>query len=95
MVAGNSPLNSIFLSSHDFDRIIVPQNIKAVFRDKQECSASLHIFASDSRNPLDKQIPVMLEDSIFKVSEVFTLTNQLGNFFDLNELNLDFFKKFF
>ena len=22
-------------------------------------------------------------------------TNQLGNFFDLNELNLDFFKKFF
>lgn len=37
----------------------------------------------------------MLEDSIFKVSEVFTLTNQLGNFFDLNELNLDFFKKFF
>ena len=84
-----------FLSSHDFDRIIVPQNIKAVFRDKQECSASLHIFASDSRNPLDKQIPVMLEDSIFKVREVFALTNQLGNFFDLNEPNLDFFKKIF
>ena len=33
--------------------------------------------------------------SIFKVREVFALTNQLGNFFDLNEPNLDFFKKFF
>ena len=33
--------------------------------------------------------------SIFKVREVFALTNQLGNFFDLNEPNLDFFKKIF
>ena len=33
--------------------------------------------------------------SIFKVHEVFALTNQLGTFFDLNEPNLDFFKKFF
>ena len=32
--------------------------------------------------------------SIFKVREVFALTNQLGNFFDLNEPNLDFFKNF-
>ena len=33
--------------------------------------------------------------SIFKVREVFALTNQLGTFFDLNETNLDFFKNFF
>ena len=33
--------------------------------------------------------------SIFKVREVFALTNQLGNFFDLNEPNFDFFKKIF
>jgi hypothetical protein len=33
--------------------------------------------------------------SIFKIHEVFALTNQLGNFFDLNEPNLDFFKKNF
>ena len=33
--------------------------------------------------------------SIFKVREVFALTKQLGNFFDLNEPTLDFFKKNF
>ena len=33
--------------------------------------------------------------SIFKVREVFALTNQLGNFFDLYEVFLRFFKKIF
>ena len=33
--------------------------------------------------------------SVFKVREVFALTNQLGNFFDLYEVFLRFFKKIF
>ena len=33
--------------------------------------------------------------SVFKVREVFALTNQLGNFFDFGKVNFRFFKKTF